>query len=119
MRVSVSSRPANTWYETWLDGKKISKVFFADEELGVVVRAVQDEQGRVIIEGDCVKRELEFGCVAIINPRLLPVPVRPRMFTLEEICRIFNVPVEALAGRIPLFDKYSEEYAKELLRDLA
>ncbi len=59
--------------EVYLNGVEVSEVVTADEELGVVVRAVTDSDGNIVVdyERSCVVYETLQGNVKIVFKELL------------------------------------------------
>ena len=54
--------------KVYLDGVLQSDVFEADDDLGFIIRAERDENGKVVIEGDDLKREIKLGAVRVVFP---------------------------------------------------
>lgn len=54
--------------QVFVDGKEVKYCTVADEEAGYVIRFVQDADGRMVREGDEIKRERITGKVEIKSP---------------------------------------------------
>lgn len=52
-------------YKVYLDGVEVKSCFTADDEKGEVIKAVTDEQGRMIAQFGEIKRQTLYGTVRI------------------------------------------------------
>ncbi|GAB5431278.1 MAG: hypothetical protein EpisKO_06480 [Epibacterium sp.] len=59
--------------DVYLDGVLQADVFEADDDLGFIIRAVRGEDGKLVIEGAYVKREIKQGNVRVAFPAPQPV----------------------------------------------
>lgn len=65
----VSADPASQYYNPWnlvyLQGKLLTCVLYADDAKGKVIVAKQDDQGRILHDGENVVKEVFRGHVKI------------------------------------------------------
>ena len=86
--------------QVWCDGKLISRVIEADDEAGWVIR---DQDNSTL-------REILRGRVSIVNPRLLPVPVRNQFTAGEEVFAAFGVTLQPWQREIMVL---ATDYARD------
>ena len=99
MRVHADSRHPDyqgygNYHEIWLDGVRITRVVYADDEAGVVVCA-DPRDGRMYEQclDDPFNTVRRYGRVTIINPRLLPVPVKRKVILM--VVDASNIPLRS------------------------
>lgn len=74
MRVSSDKEDPGYAFDTsgivvYLNGKKVSNCITADDKEGIVIVYVEDKEGQLVLEKDCIKREELHGEVKLVLPQ--------------------------------------------------